>query len=166
MSLWKSGKSKKKPNATRRLRFEQMEDRCLLAIVWANEFSTNTDDPLFDDVYLDNEVVARAIVNRAIDDWNAVITDQDFDNDNNPATNDFQLNVFAKSIGGRGLTNDIGYTTGGTGQTGWTVGVPMEATITMDDNGGGTGWFFDTTPLDDADYIAWSPALGLKLLNS
>ncbi len=122
---------------SKRLRFEQLEDKRLLAIVWANEFDTGLNDPSFDNEYLADEVVARSIVNRAIDDWNAVITDQDFDNDNNPATNDFQLNVLADTIGGRGATGDFDFTTGGAGQAGWTVGVPMGATITMDDNGGG-----------------------------
>ena len=51
----------------------------MLAIVWANEFGTGNDNPSFDDEYLDNEVVARQIVNRAIDDWNAVINDFNYD---------------------------------------------------------------------------------------
>ncbi len=66
-------------NVTRivkRLRFEQLEEKRLLAITWANQFGTGADDPVFNLEYGANEVIARALVNRAIDDWNKVILDQ------------------------------------------------------------------------------------------
>jgi hypothetical protein len=77
---------------------EKLEDRRVLAIIWANEFGTGVDDPHFNS-YATNETIARQIVNRAIDDWNAIITDQNFDNDNNPVTHDFALKVFGKNKG-------------------------------------------------------------------
>ncbi len=137
----------------RRLGLECLEDRRMLAIIWANELGTGADDPHFNN-YFANEAVARQIVDRAINDWNTIITDQNFDNDNNPATNNFALKIFEGTLatGGRGQTSVTQTTTGGTGQTGWTIGVPMAASITLDDNGGGDGWFFDQTPLDDAEF--------------
>ena len=54
--------------------------------MWANEFDTGANDPNFDNEYLTNEVIARAIVNRAIADWNEVITSFNYaeDADTNP----------------------------------------------------------------------------------
>ncbi len=54
----------------RRPMFEPLEDRRLLAIMWANEIGTNGFN-----IYGNDEVYARALVNRAIDDWDRVITD-------------------------------------------------------------------------------------------
>lgn len=139
--------------------FEMLEERSMLAIVWGNEFAPN-DGNAFAQRYGANEVIARQIVNRAIDDWNAVILDQNFDNDNNPATNsDFMLNVSAADLnGGRGQTN---ITTVSGNLPGWTPEVPRSANILLDDDGGGfndsvggtgDGWFFDNTPTDDAEF--------------
>lgn len=154
--FWKRQQNgNRKTFAKKRRGFEQLEDRRLLAIVWANEFGTGQDDPDFNDVYALNEVVARAIVNRAIDDWNAIVPDQDFDNDSNPLTNKFQLRVFADDLGGiRGGTENIAITHGGSGQAGWTVGVPRSADIFLDNDGDGYGWYFDQTPLDDSEFTA------------
>jgi hypothetical protein len=57
------------------LAFERLERRELPAIVWANQGSTanDTDDFKFH-FGANNAGVARAIVRRAIADWNAVIT--------------------------------------------------------------------------------------------
>ena len=156
--FWRNKNSSRSTASSKRLRLEQLEDKRLLAIVWANEFGTGLNDPDFDDEYLADEFIARAIVNRAIDDWNAVVTDQNFDNDNNDETNDFQLNVFADDLGDglRGQTGNIQYTTGEEGpeDNHWRANVPMSADITLNDDGGGTGWFFDTTPLDDIEFTS------------
>ncbi len=97
----------RKTNSNRKLRIEALEDKRLLTIVWANEFdATPALSPDFDEEYGADEIYARAIVNRAIDDWNSVIIDQDWDNDGDPDTNDvFNLTVLAENIAGRGLTN-------------------------------------------------------------
>jgi len=165
MKIWGLNRVRKngnKTNTNRRLRIEQLEDKRLLAIVWANEFGTAAqgNDPGLG-TYGANEVYAREIVNRAIDDWNSVITDQNFDNDNDPLTNNgFLLNISAFDFATVGLPGTRGaavitqFTNGGAGQAGWEIGVPQEANIFMDDNGGGAGWFFDTTPLDDIEFTS------------
>lgn len=82
MALWKKlSKRQAKKLPAKRLRFEQLEDKRPLAIVWANEFGTGVNDPNFDDEYQGDEVVARSIVNRAIDDWEAVINSFNYDVD-------------------------------------------------------------------------------------
>jgi hypothetical protein len=152
----------KKRSIATRLSFEHLEEKRLLAIVWSNQFGTGSDDPEFNDFYGANEAVARQLVNRAIADWNKVILDQDWDNDSNPATNGtFGLKVFARDLGGSRGTTDI--TSVSPNTIGFTPEVPTAATIEMDDDGGGVndqlggagdGWFFDQTPLDDAEFTA------------
>lgn len=137
----------------KKLSFEQLEHKRLLAIVWANELDANGNFNAangFAAEYVGNAQIARDIVNRAIDDWDRVINSFDYavDNDGNPnnnLNNTFTLEIFADQIAGRGVTEDILF--GADGR-------PFQATITLDDSGGGTGWFFDTTPLDDAEFTA------------
>jgi hypothetical protein len=130
----------------RQLRFEHLENRKMLAIAWINQGIPGNDADDFQDVYgAANAVIARQLVNRAIDNWGAVITDFRYDTDNDPATNNtFNLTVVAASISGRGSTST----------TFNTNGKATQATITLDDNGQGSGWFFDATPLDDAEFTA------------
>ena len=142
MFFWKSNRKKSFTICQKRLRLEQLEDKRLLAIVWANEFGTTAagNDPNFG-VFNTNEVVARTIVNRAIDDWEGVITDFNYDNDNNPNTvnllNDtYSLNISAGPIAGRGATGINTFAPNGNAGTG---NRPASATITLDDNGGGRG---------------------------
>ncbi len=120
-------KTRQRAQASKTLRFEQLEEKRLLAIMWANEcVMAGPDDPNFV-TYGPNEAIARQIVNRAIDDWEAMITDFNYDGDNNPATNNtFNLRVFASPISGRGSTG-----------TTFVGGLPTQATVTLDDNGGG-----------------------------
>jgi hypothetical protein len=101
---------------------------------------------------LANAGIARQLVNRAIDDWESVISNfnytEDTDSDpNNNLNNTFTLNVIAAlpgQIPGRGRTEDVYFPNGR----------PVSANIFMDDNGEGSGWLFDTTPLDDAEFTA------------
>jgi hypothetical protein len=75
--------------------------------MWANEFdNTPENNPRFDDRYHANEPIARALVNRAIDDWNNVVLDQNWDNDDTPETTpDLQLRIVATDLfGSRGGT--------------------------------------------------------------
>ena len=132
----------------RKLRFEPLEHKRLLAvdIIWSNELISDGSalDPDFGGKYGADEQVARSIVNRAITDWEAVI--DSFNDASNP-TDTFDLTVLAvgpgdsDAIAGRGATNPS-----------FANGNPVSASIRMDDNGGGTGWFFDTTPLDDVEF--------------
>ncbi len=136
----------------RRCGVELLEDRRLLAILWSNRGTADNDSDGFQFRYAEFAPIARAITNRAIADWEAVIQDFNYDGDNNPATvdahnNTFNLSVFAGApgqISGRGQTSSILYS----------GGRPESANIIMDDNGGGFGWFFDSTPLDDAEFTA------------
>ena len=73
----------------------------MLAIVWANEFASNTDDPEFDEVFGEREHLARAIVNRAINDWNRAIVDLNYDDDENAQTNvnaHLELTILARNL--------------------------------------------------------------------
>ena len=119
-------------------RIEWLEERRLLAIDWVNQATNN-----FATVYTngDDATIATALVARAISDWEAVITDFDYDNDNNPNTvnvlNDtYSLNIIAGPIPGRGRTNINTFAPNGNIGTG---NRPTSATITLDDNGGGRG---------------------------
>ena len=91
--IMRFGKSKKTVRNVRhfgkQLSIELLEDKRLLAIVWTNQFETGVNNPLnpLFNTYGTNEAVARQLVNRAIGDWNKVILDQNWDNDNIPSTN-------------------------------------------------------------------------------
>lgn len=94
----KSLKGKHNRSKNRRSLFcEQLEDRRLLAILWANEATVDFSN------YGVYEPLAREAVQRAIRDWEAVITDFNYDGDNNPATNNtFNLSIATSPISGRG----------------------------------------------------------------
>lgn len=126
----------------------------MLAVVWANEL-INDDGPLdpdFDGSFGSNEQIARQIVNRAIDDWNAVL-DTNFDQDNNPLTGpNLELTILAQDFGEPGLRGDalINSFTSSTAAVNGLV--PSTGRIRLDDDAGGGGWFFDQTPLDDGEF--------------
>lgn len=121
--------------------FESLETRRLLAIDWVNQ-GTNNFESIFGPT---DALLATAIVQRAIRDWESVILDFNYDGDDNPLTdNTYQLTVNA--------TNFSGGIRAGTDIPQFVNGLPVSTTILMDDDGGGTGWFFDETPLDDAEF--------------
>ncbi len=146
-------------------RVESLEERRLLAIDWVNQATNN-----FAAVYTagDDAAIATALVARAISDWEAVITDFNYDNDNNPNTVNFlndtySLNISAGPIGGRGRTGIDTFINAGAGNR------PTSATITLDDNGGGgvgDNWFFDTTPQDDAEFIGIADAFQASFVDA
>ena len=159
MKIWKLNRvreNKRKIVAKRHLRIEQLEDKRLLAIVWANELDANDnfdEDNGFADQYQASAQIARAIVNRAIDDWNAVIPDFNFGdvNDANPGDgvfDEFRLTVIAGPLANTGSRGSVAFNT----TTFNTNTAPIAATVELDDNAGGAGWFFDTTPLDDIEF--------------
>lgn len=64
------------------MRAECLEDRRLLAIVWDNAGTNN-----FVNTYgTGNAAIATQLISRAIDDWNRVISDFNFNGDGNPQT--------------------------------------------------------------------------------
>jgi hypothetical protein len=130
-------------DSSRRFSIESLEDRRLFAVDWINQ-GTNNFASIYDAA---DALIATELVNRAIDDWEAVITDFNYDGDGNPLTdNTYDLTINAATFAGglRASTN----------QPQVQSGLPVSTTISMDDNGGGLGWFFDETPLDDAEFTA------------
>lgn len=134
--------------------FEQLEKRELLAIMWMNQGTASNDADSFNARFVANADLARAIVSRAVSDWNAVITNfnyaEDLDgNPNNNLNNTFNLTVRADFLdpGNRGQVPFANSTYNVTGS-------PTAGTVRLDDNGGGAGWFFDQTPRDDAEFTA------------
>ena len=82
-----------------------------------------------------NAATARTIVDRALDDWERVITNFNFSGGGNT----FNVSISSSDLGPgtRGSTGGLVYDA---------LQKPTSASITMDDNGGGTGWYFDSTP--------------------
>jgi len=165
MKIWgmdRVRKNRSKGSSNKRLGFEWLEDKRLLAIVWANEFgtaATGNDPGLV--TYGANEVYAREIVNLAIDDWNSVLTSFNYIEDNDANPNNNLDDVFQLSIIAGDLTNLTGVpapTRRGAvlfADTTYNVdSSPTAGTIRIDDDGGGNGWFFDTTPLDDIEFTS------------
>jgi len=148
-SLWKGLTSPRRSCRKRglnhrplRIGVEPLEARRLLSIVWDNR---GIDDD-FEDVYGDDEDIARAIVDRAFADWNRLIDlnwDDDHDPDTSPQNGDLTIDVYAANLGGaRGMTSNIEFDAPRDGR-------PSAADITLDDNGGGAGWHFGV----DDDYL-------------
>jgi hypothetical protein len=139
---------------TRKLAIEHLERRALLSINWLNDGSVNNSNAdLFNTYYAGNADQARAIVRRAIADWESVISNFNYAEDgndgnpNNNLNNTFSLTVVAESLAGdtRGVVRFADTLFSATGS-------PRAATVRLDDNGAGAGWFFDATPLDDAEF--------------
>lgn len=126
----------------RKLALESLEQRRMLAIFWANQGSSNPTDPNynsdgFDSVYTSIAGSARQIVKQAINDWEKVITDFNYDGDQNPLTNNSLNNTFTLNISATALTSSTarGETLGNL--LTYFNGRPTAATIQLDDNGGG-----------------------------
>ncbi len=144
-------------STARLAKIETLEDRRALSINWVNATDSNNGFATFGA----NSAIAAEAVARAVADWNRVITDLNYDNDNNSSTNNtFSLSItVADLFGARGQAEITSLTTNANG---WDAGVPTAAAITLDDDGGGffsndatgagDGWFFDQTPSDDAEF--------------
>lgn len=123
---------------------ESLERRQLLSTInWTNKGSAGSDTDGFNANYAANATVARAIVQRAVDDWARAIVNFNYSGGGNT----FNVDIRAAPIGGRGLTQNITHN----------AGKPNSADIILDDNGGGGGWFFDNsigsaTVPDDGEY--------------
>ncbi|MBA3480197.1 MAG: hypothetical protein H0T51_00145, partial [Pirellulales bacterium] len=113
----------------------------LSTINWTNQGSgPGNDTDSFDATFGVNAAQARLIVTRAISDWEEVI-----------------LN-FNHSGGGNvySLTINTGMLTGARAQGQWSTidadKVPTSGAITLDDDAGGAGWYFDSVIADDAEF--------------
>ena len=123
---------------------EPLERRTLLStILWSNRGGPGSDTDAFQATYgsLATAQSARAIVDRALQDWQDVIVDFNYGGGGNTYT----LSISASDLGGGGRGVTTGLAVDGDGK-------PTSATITMDDNGGGAGWYFDPNPSDDAEF--------------
>lgn len=132
----------RKTGAFGRPSVDVLEDRMVLStIVWTNRGTPSSDTDGFTAAFGANATLARAIVDRAINDWEEVIIDFNYAG----GGNSYSLNISASDLGpgSRGSTGGIGIDA---------QGKPTSATITLDDDGGGAGWFFDGTPMDDAEF--------------
>lgn len=131
------------------LGLEPLEERRLLAvIIWQNRGSEGSDTDNFAALYGADAPVARSIVDRALDDWEAVIADfhyLEFGGLFEP----LGPNTYSVSVDAAALAGGLGTTT----ITDIDVqGKPFFAAIELDDDGGGLGWFFDPTPQDDFEF--------------
>ncbi len=121
---------------------EPLETRTLFSnINWVNE---GNDSFIF---FGANQNVARDIVNKAISDWERVIVDFNYDDNGSSLSNTFNLTLNAASMdfGVRGSAQN-------TGRDDSTDRKPTSATVTIDNDGGGLGWYFDPNVFDDGEY--------------
>jgi hypothetical protein len=132
--------------ATRHQRpcLEHLDGRVLLStIIWDNRGRPGNDSDHFAQYYGAAAETARRDVDQAIADWQATI--QDFRN----GSNTFHLSITAGDRGGTILGTTwygLGFLTPFAGDR------PTSANIQLDDNGAGSGWFFDPTPNDDSEF--------------
>lgn len=137
----------------RRLFVEPLEDRRMLAVIlWTNRgVDGGADNDNFAAQFGALAEEARAIVDRAIDDWEEAILNFNylgpFGGAGQPiAANTFQLTIDAVDLGdtrrGRNFNNSYD-----------AQGKPFSGEIELDDDGAGDGWFFDITPGDDAEFV-------------
>jgi hypothetical protein len=131
---------------------ETLEGRELPStILWTNEGNSNNDSDNFNATYSGNAATARTVAEAAILRWETIIQDFNYRNVGQsgwaPTANTYSLSISARDLGGggRGVTN----VTGVDGD-----GKPFSATIGLDDDGGGPGWFFDSTPGDSGEFTS------------
>lgn len=116
---------------------ETLEDRRLLSIVWVNRGTTDN----FTAAFAGNEAAARAVVDQAIADWNAIILNFNHAGGGNT----YNLTLGAMELGGTLRAN--GGPDAHDGER-----VPLRGTINLDLNAGGSGWYVDPEPRDDSEF--------------
>lgn len=132
---------------------ENLESRQLLTVVWGNEAIATAPGGEFDTVYNADATLAQEAINHVISDWNSTI-DTDITLTLTILAGDLSVIANPTTLGGAIITatnND---------------GVPTAATIILDDNAGGTGWYIDPVVSGDAEfsnletlYSAFDPTL-------
>jgi hypothetical protein len=125
---------------------ETLEARRLMTVVWGNQGSPSVDSDNFNAVYGGNATIARTLVNRAIADWNSVVTSQ------GAGVPNYTLSVTAGAIANTASAGETNITSGWGPQGATTNLIPISATITMDNDAGGRGWYFDATSSDDSEF--------------
>lgn len=127
-----------KPRRGSRLALEVLPDRTTPAILWANRGSDG-----FDAAYGANAAAARTVVDQAIADWSAAVPNFNYAD---PAyLNTLVIYISAGNLGGnRGLTNVVDWESG--------TRKPTLATIALDDDGAGDGWYFDPFPAEGSEF--------------
>jgi Ca2+-binding RTX toxin-like protein len=114
---------------------EPIEPRLLLSIVWINRGSDNFG------IYGANTTAARQDVDRAIAAWNAVILNFNYQG----RANEFDLTIQAANIdGSHGVSLDTLAVTQQFGADFDLQFKPHHALISVDNNGAGFNWLFDT----------------------
>jgi hypothetical protein len=131
---------------------EPLEVRRLLSTInWVNKGTGagagDTDD--FNAMFGVNATAARNIVQRAIGDWERVISD--FNGFAGRNTFDLTVDADAMAAGTAASTGSIVYDPNLK---------PESATVTLDDDAGGVGWYFDPVPgtgtnPDDSDFTTF-----------
>jgi hypothetical protein len=122
--------------------------------MWGNMGSATNNSDGFNTAFPDDFMIARSLAKRAVDDWNAVIQNFNFSEDTdsdqtNNLNNTFNLtiNAFDLMNGNRGQVQHPSFSFAANAKS-------KAATVEVDDNAAGGGWFFDSTPLDDAEFTA------------
>jgi len=123
-----------------RLRGEHLEQRRLLALVWANRGDASD---MFDAAFDSNAELARGVVDSALAEWNRVVTGYQgasFDTQMTIAMNpsNAALSAFASNT-----VTDAN-------------GVPISGNVTINmalDNMGNTQWYLDPTPDDHSEFM-------------
>jgi hypothetical protein len=136
--LFGAGRPRQVPRR-KRLSVELLEAREVPAILWVNRGNDG-----FDAVYGANAAAARAVVDQAIDDWEAAIPS--FNYDSPLLNNTLQVAISAMPLGAgeRGAASIDFYE--GTSRK------PTNATIWLDDDGAGAGWYIDPTPASSSEF--------------
>lgn len=124
----------------RRLTYpEPLEARRVLStFVWSNR---GDDD--FADVFGSQAEAARQVVDAAMDVWERIIVDFNYNETPSAGSNTFELEFFTDS---GDATCGAGTDTGGD-----IAGVPTDADITIQNCSAG-GWFLDQTPLENSEF--------------
>lgn len=141
---------------------EEREDNNVIAfyrpgIIWKNREGAGDPSPVpdsFGTEFGDHAAVARALVDRAIVDWERQIQSFNYghigETNNSSYPNTFFVTIFAKAF----VDPD---TRGETLSQFWGIdaaGKPFQARIQIDDDGAGNQWFWDSTPNDNAEFSA------------
>ena len=141
----RAGKSRRE---SRRLGYEHLEYRRLMAVIeWANRSD-------FDTEFGANTAAARAVIDRALLDWGAVISSFNYRNVGQSGwspVNAFRVNISVENLSTPTAPNTLAdsriLNVDGDRK-------PFMSRIRIDDNAAGTNWYFDPSPGNDEEFGA------------